>query len=123
MFIMHLTKPSPSVNMLKRYRMLRALSTQRLRCFSPQVLRTQTSVLNNVDSDWEALISQEFALKGKYIALRLGVAFALRIAILPAVGQLGLRWMQTIHETLIMTEDLIRSVFHYGDRPCSFGVR
>jgi hypothetical protein len=32
MFIMHLTKPSPSVNMLKQYQMLRALSTQRLRC-------------------------------------------------------------------------------------------
>src|ERR1035438_3639759 len=51
-------------------------------CFSPQILRTQTSVLNNPDSDWEALISQEFVLKSKYLALRLGVAFALRIAIL-----------------------------------------
>jgi diguanylate cyclase (GGDEF)-like protein/PAS domain S-box-containing protein len=39
-------------------------------------------------------------VKSTQIALRLGVAFAVLIAILLAIGQLGLRRMQTIDETL-----------------------
>ena len=43
---------------------------------------------------------KEFALKNRQTGLRLGVAFAALIAILLGIGQLGLRRMQAIDETL-----------------------
>ena len=39
-------------------------------------------------------------MKNKHVGLRLGVAFAVLIALLAGIGQFGLRRMQTIDETL-----------------------
>ncbi len=39
-------------------------------------------------------------MKTKHVGLRLGVAFAVLIALLAGIGQFGLRRMQTIDETL-----------------------
>jgi hypothetical protein len=39
-------------------------------------------------------------MKNKYVGLRLGVAFAILIAIVAGIGQFGLRRMHEINETL-----------------------
>jgi len=53
----------------------------------------------NLDPTGRAL-PEESAVKSKYIGLRLGMAFAVLIAMLVGIGQSGLRRMKEIEENL-----------------------